>query len=286
LEKESGLRCGIDFFVGYSPERINPGDKKHSFTKIKKIVSGQTPEVLEIVAQVYGSVVEAGIYKVSSIKVAEAAKVIENTQRDINIAFMNELSKIFYLMGIDTQEVLDAAETKWNFSRYNPGLVGGHCIGVDPYYLTHKAQKYGYHPEMLLAGRRINDGMAKYVASQVIKIMIREQQLIKGAKVAILGLTFKENCADVRNSKVFDLMRELLEFGVSIDVHDPCADPQELMKKEGVSLTDWKVMQGTKYGVVVVAVGHSLYLSAPLPTHDILIDIKGIYSKEKSNFRL
>lgn len=286
LEKESGLKAGTDFFVGYSPERINPGDKEHSFTKIKKVVSGQTPEILDIVAQVYGAVVTAGIHKAPSIKVAEAAKVIENAQRDINIAFMNELSKIFHRMRIDTQEVLDAAQTKWNFAKYNPGLVGGHCIGVDPYYLTHKAQKYGYDPEVLLAGRRINDGMAKYVADQIIKIMIREKQLIKDAMVAVLGLTFKENCPDIRNSKVFDLIHELLEFEVNIDMHDPYANKNEVATKENHVLMDWETMKKNKYAVVVVAVGHTLYLKKPLPAHDILIDIKGIYDKSRSKFRL
>ncbi|WP_116963003.1 nucleotide sugar dehydrogenase [Fastidiosibacter lacustris] len=286
LEKESGLKCGIDFFVGYSPERINPGDKEHTFTKILKVVSGQTPEICDIVAEVYASVVKAGVYKASSIKVAEASKVIENSQRDLGIAFVNELSKIFHLMGIDTQEVLDAAATKWNFVRLNPGLVGGHCIGVDPYYLTYKAERLGYHPEVLLAGRRINDGMAKYVAEQVVKTMIHEGKLIKNAKVALLGVTFKENCPDIRNSKIFDVIQELREYNLNVDVHDPVADVNEVEHECGIKLIDWTELEGKRYDVIVVAVGHDDYRNERLPEHDILIDVKSIYDKKKSKFRL
>ena len=235
LEEYSGLKCGVDFFVGYSPERINPGDKEHTFTTILKIVSGQNPETLDIIAEVYESVVTAGVCRASSIKAAEAAKVIENSQRDLNIAFVNELSKIFALMDIDTHEVLDAAASKWNFHKYNPGLVGGHCIGVDPYYLTHKAEKLGYHPQVLLAGRRINDGMAKYVASEVVKRMIQNGKSILGAKVAVLGVTFKEDCPDIRNSKVFDLIKELQEYQVDLEVFDPHADAEEVMHEYGFS---------------------------------------------------
>ncbi|WP_224728276.1 nucleotide sugar dehydrogenase [Cysteiniphilum sp. JM-1] len=287
LESESGLKYGVDFFVGYSPERINPGDKKHTFTKIQKVVSGQTPEVCDIVASVYSSVVEAGVYKASSIKVAEAAKVIENAQRDLNIAFVNELSKIFHLMNIDTQEVLDAAATKWNFVRLNPGLVGGHCIGVDPYYLTHKAEKLGYHPEVLLAGRRINDGMAKYVAEQIVKSMIRAGKLIKNAKVALLGVTFKEDCPDIRNSKIFDLIDELRDYDISVDVHDAYADPLEVEKYQSIKLKTNHELMRESYDVCIVAVAHSAYKDVmQLPKHDILIDVKSIYQKSLSQFRL
>ncbi len=287
LEKESGLKCGIDFFVGYSPERINPGDKEHTFTKILKVVSGQTPEICDIVAEVYASVVKAGVYKASSIKVAEASKVIENSQRDLGIAFVNELSKIFHLMGIDTQEVLDAAATKWNFVRLNPGLVGGHCIGVDPYYLTYKAERLGYHPEVLLAGRRINDGMAKYVAEQVVKTMIHEGKLIKNAKVALLGVTFKENCPDIRNSKVFDLINELKDYHISLDIHDSYADPLEVEKYQGIKLKTTQELMSEYYDVCIVAVAHSAYKDVlQLPKHDILVDVKSTYQKELSKFRL
>lgn len=287
LEKESNLKCGVDFFVGYSPERINPGDKEHTFTKILKVVSGQTPEICDIVAEVYSSVVTAGVYKASSIKVGEAIKVIENSQRDLGIAFVNELSKIFHLMDIDTQEVLDAAATKWNFMRLNPGLVGGHCIGVDPYYLMHKAEKLGYHPEVLLAGRRINDGMAKYVAEQVVKSMVREGKLIKNSKIALLGVTFKENCPDIRNSKVFDLIKELKDYHISLDVHDAYADSVEVEKYQMIKLKTTKELMSENYDVCIVAVAHSAYKNVlDLPKHDILIDVKSSYQKELSKFRL
>lgn len=286
LEKYSGLNCGQDFYLGYSPERINPGDKEHTFTKIKKIVAGQTSEILNIVADVYAFVVEAGVYKASSIKVAEAAKVIENAQRDINIAFVNELSKIFHLMGIDTQEVLNAAATKWNYVKYNPGLVGGHCIGVDPYYLTYKAQKLGYHPEVLLAGRRINDGMAKYVAEQTIKQMIRAEKLIRRSKVLVLGLTFKENCTDIRNSKVFDLIRELEAFEIDVTLHDAMANAEEVSHKENYQLSNWDDIKNKKFDVIILAVPHDFYRKVVLPEHDLLVDMKAVCDEQKSCFRL
>ena len=286
LEQHSGLTSGKDFYLGYSPERINPGDKEHTFNTIKKIVAGQTPEILNIVAEVYESVIEAGVYKTSSIKVAEAAKVIENAQRDINIAFVNELSKIFNLMDIDTQEVLNAAATKWNFVKYNPGLVGGHCIGVDPYYLTFKAQKLGYHPEVLLAGRRINDSMAKYVVDQTIKKMIHAEKLIRNSTVLVLGLTFKENCTDIRNSKVFDIIRELEAFGVDITLHDALINFNMVLGKENYQLSSWNNIRYKKYDVIILAVPHDFYRSAVLPPHDLLVDIKSICEVHQSCFRL
>ena len=228
-----------DFFVGYSPERINPGDREHSLTRITKVVSGDTAETLEKVAAVYGSIITAGVHRASSIKVAEAAKVIENTQRDLNIALMNELSLIFHKIGIDTIEVLEAAGTKWNFLPFRPGLVGGHCIGVDPYYLTHKADMLGYHPQVILAGRRINDGMGKYIAEQTVKLMIQSGVHVKGAHVNVLGLTFKEDCPDIRNSRVIDVVRELESFGITVHVHDPLADAAETLHEYGVTLTPW-----------------------------------------------
>ncbi len=258
LEKHSGMRWPADFHVGYSPERINPGDREHTFTKVRKIVSGDDAETLEKVASLYGSVVEAGVYRAASIRVAEAAKVIENTQRDLNIAFVNELAIIFDRLGLDTQEVLEAAATKWNFLRFRPGLVGGHCIGVDPYYLTHKAQLAGYHPEVILAGRRINDGMGAYIARKTIQQMINAGRNIKGARVNILGLTFKENCADIRNSKVVDVIRELSEFGVEIFVHDPFADPAEALYEYDVRLRTWEDLPAAD--AVILAVAHRGFL--------------------------
>src|SRR5438067_3168916 len=254
LERSSGMRWKQDFHVGYSPERINPGDKEHTFTRILKIVSGDDAETLEKVAELYASVVKAGVYKASSIRVAEAAKVIENTQRDLNIAFVNELAIIFERMGIDTHEVLQAAGTKWNFLKFQPGLVGGHCIGVDPYYLTHKAELAGYHPEVILAGRRINDGMGSYVARKAVQQMIHAGRNIFGARVNVLGLTFKENCKDIRNSKVADILRELAEFGVQTFVHDPEADAAEAMHEYGVRLCSWGELPAAD--AVVPAVAH------------------------------
>ncbi|MDX1472562.1 MAG: nucleotide sugar dehydrogenase [Reinekea sp.] len=259
LERTSGLVCGQDFFVGYSPERINPGDKERTFTNILKIVSGQTPEILEIVAKVYESVVKPGVHRAASIKVAEAAKVIENTQRDLNIALMNELSIIFNHMGIDTLEVLEAAGTKWNFLPFRPGLVGGHCIGVDPYYLTHKAEKLGYHPDVILAGRRINDGMGEYLAGQVVKEMIAHNQPVKGAKVGIQGITFKEDCPDIRNSKVIDVIRGLQSWGLEVIVHDPHADSADTEHEYGIRLSDNS--EFTNLDAVVTCVAHREYRS-------------------------
>jgi UDP-N-acetyl-D-galactosamine dehydrogenase len=281
LERISGLKCGTDFTVGYSPERINPGDKEHTFTKIKKVVSGQDAATLEIVADVYGSVVTAGVYKAASIKVAEAAKVIENTQRDLNIALMNELALIFDRMGIDTLDVLEAAGTKWNFLKFKPGLVGGHCIGVDPYYLTHKAEKLGYIPQVILAGRRINDSMGAFIAQQAIKQMIHAGHPIAGAVVTILGLTFKENCPDLRNSRVIDIIRELEEFGIKVQVFDPQADSVEALHEYGVTLLPLNDLKPA--AAVVVAVAHDAYARwSPedylklMQNAPVVIDVKGV----------
>lgn len=254
LEKESGLKWKQDFWVGYSPERINPGDKEHTLTKILKVVSGDTPETLERVAKLYETIVIPGVHRASSIKAAEAAKVIENTQRDLNIALMNELAIIFDKIGIDTTEVLEAAGTKWNFLKFKPGLVGGHCIGVDPYYLTHKAEMLGYHPQVILAGRRINDGMGKFIAEQTIKHMIAAGSYVKGAKVNVLGLTFKENCGDLRNSKVIDIIHELKSYGVEVFVTDPQATSEEAMHEYGVALTPWDELP--RADAIVAAVAH------------------------------
>lgn len=258
LEKVSGLTNGVDFFVGYSPERINPGDKEHTFSSIIKVVSGQTPEVLEVVSEVYSSVVEAGVFKANSIKVAEAAKVIENTQRDVNIALMNELALIFDRIGIDTSEVLEAAGTKWNFLKFTPGLVGGHCIGVDPYYLTHKAEAVGHFPEVILAGRRINDGMGKYIAQTLIKKMVKHNISIQGAKVIVLGLTFKENVPDIRNSKIVDVIRELHEYAIDVQVTDVEANAMNVFNEYGISLTEYEEL--TKADAVILAVPHRDYI--------------------------
>ena len=261
LEKTSGMRWKQDFHVGYSPERINPGDKEHTFSKIMKVVSGDDADTLEKVAALYASVVTAGVYKASSIKVAEAAKVIENTQRDLNIAFVNELAIIFDKLGIDTHEVLQAAGTKWNFLNFKPGLVGGHCIGVDPYYLTYRAELAGYHPEVILAGRRINDNMGPYVARKAVQEMIHAGRNILGARVNILGLTFKENCKDIRNSKVIDVIRELEEFGVECFVHDPEADPDETFHEYGIRLRSWEELPAAD--ALILAVAHQGFLEIP-----------------------
>jgi UDP-N-acetyl-D-galactosamine dehydrogenase len=261
LEKASGMRWRQDFHVGYSPERINPGDKTHTFTQIQKVVSGDDAATLEKVADLYASVVKAGVYKASSIRVAEAAKVIENTQRDLNIAFVNELSIIFERMGLDTTEVLKAAGTKWNFLPFRPGLVGGHCIGVDPYYLTHKAELMGYHPEVILAGRRINDGMGSHIARKTVQQMIHAGRNIKGARVNVLGMTFKEDVPDIRNSKVIDIIRELHEFGVETFVHDPQASPDDALHEYGVRLTDWDSLPAAD--ALILAVSHRRYLEMP-----------------------
>ncbi len=263
LERCSGLKCGKDFFVGYSPERINPGDKTHTFTTITKVVSGQTPEILEIVAAVYSSVVTAGVHKAATIKVAEAAKVIENTQRDINISLMNELALIFHRMGIDTRDVLAAAGTKWNFLPFDPGLVGGHCIGVDPYYLTHKAQTLGYIPQVILAGRSINDGMGQYIASELVKQMILSGSSVKGSVVTVLGLTFKENVPDLRNTRVIDIVQELRGYGISVQVCDPIADAGEAEEEYGLHLVPSDKLAPAE--AVVLAVSHQTYLQAGWP---------------------
>ena len=262
LERESGMTWKKDFFVGYSPERINPGDKEHTLTKILKIVSGDTPETLDRVAKLYERIIVPGVHRASSIKAAEAAKVIENTQRDLNIALMNELSIIFDKMGIDTTEVLEAAGTKWNFLKFKPGLVGGHCIGVDPYYLTHKAEMLGYNPQVILAGRRINDGMGKFIAEQTIKHMIAGGSYVKGAKVNILGLTFKENCGDLRNSKVIDIINELKSYGVEVFVTDPQAEVDEAMHEYGVRLVPWDDLP--RADGIVAAVAHKEFASLSL----------------------
>ena len=254
LERESGLKFNRQFYIGYSPERINPGDKEHRLTTIKKVTSGSTPEAAEFVDALYRSVITAGTHRASSVKVAEAAKVIENTQRDVNIALINELALIFARLGIDTEEVLQAAGSKWNFLPFRPGLVGGHCIGVDPYYLTHKAQEIGYHPEMILAGRRLNDNMPIYVASEIIKLMTRKRIHVNGSRVLVLGITFKENCPDIRNSKVIDVVRELDKYGAKIDVHDPWADAEDCRHEYGLRLT--RSLQKGEYDAAIVAVAH------------------------------
>ena len=281
IEKHSGMKWKTDFNVGYSPERINPGDKEHTFTRILKVVAGDSPETLERVAELYSSVVTAGVHKASSIKVAEAAKVIENSQRDINIAFMNELAIIFDRLGIDTAEVLAAAGTKWNFLPFRPGLVGGHCIGVDPYYLTHKAETTGYHPEVILAGRRINDGMGKFIAEKTVKLMIKAGSSIKGARVNVLGLTFKEDCPDLRNSKVIDIIRELQSYGIEVGVHDPSADAAEARHEYGVELLAWDNLP--QADAVVLAVAHKEYrrltpdgLSRQLKAGGGVVDVKAV----------
>lgn len=286
LESASGLVCGKDFFVGYSPERINPGDKVHTFSTITKVVSGQTPEVLDIVANVYSSVVTAGVHKAPTIKVAEAAKVIENTQRDLNIALMNELSIIFERMGIDTVDVLEAAGTKWNFLPFRPGLVGGHCIGVDPYYLTHKAQKLGYHPEVISAGRRINDSMPEHVVEQTVKRMIQSDCNVKGARVAILGLTFKEDCPDLRNSKVGDVVKDFQSYGVDLLVHDSMADSDEAQRHYNTRLCDWSEL--TNLDAIVLCVSHKEYKTVTpeqyksmLNTHGVFMDVKSTVDRDQ-----
>lgn len=281
LLEQSGLKFNEDFFCGYSPERINPGDKEHTVTKIKKITSGSTPEIAQKVDEVYRSIITAGTHKAPTIKVAEAAKVIENTQRDINIAFMNELAMIFNKMNIDTNAVLQAAGTKWNFLNFRPGLVGGHCIGVDPYYLTHKAQELGFHPEMILAGRRINDNMGKYAADQVVKLMIKRGVLINSARVLVLGLTFKENCPDIRNSRVIDVIEELKDFGCRVDVYDPWADEAEVKREYG--LTPLKSFDEADYDCIVIAVAHDKFKGLKF-SKALVYDIKNVY--ENADARL
>ncbi|WP_313380256.1 nucleotide sugar dehydrogenase [Proteiniphilum saccharofermentans] len=290
VEKTSDLVFNEDFFGGYSPERINPGDKLHTVEKIKKVTSGSTPEIGKIVDELYKSVITAGTHLAPTIKVAEAAKVIENSQRDINIAFVNELAKIFNRMGIDTHDVLEAAGTKWNFLPFKPGLVGGHCIGVDPYYLAQKAQEYGYHPEIILAGRRTNDTMGEYVASQVVKCMIQKGICIKGANILVLGITFKENCPDVRNTKVVDVIRSLEEYGTAVTVHDPWANPEEVVHEYNIeSIKELSAISNNKYDAVILSVSHNDFLDLDINSllngSGIVYDVKGIL-KEKADSRL
>ena len=291
IERVSGLRYNVDFFAGYSPERINPGDKEHRVTTIKKVTSGSTAEVAEFVDSLYGSIITAGTYKASSIRVAEAAKVIENTQRDLNIALINELAVIFNKLGIDTEEVLLAAGTKWNFLPFRPGLVGGHCIGVDPYYLTHKAQAIGYHPEVILAGRRINDSMGRYVVNELVKAMIKRRIHVAGAKVLVMGLTFKENCPDIRNTKVVDILAELKEYGVVADVFDPWVDAAEAQHEYGI--TPVSAPQAGSYDAIILAVGHQQFrqlgaagIRALGNADCVLYDLKYVLSSQESDLRL
>ena len=282
LEAASGLKWKTDFFVGYSPERINPGDREHMLTNVIKVVAGDTPETLDRVARLYEMVVAPGVHRCSSIKAAEACKVIENTQRDLNIALMNELAIIFDKIGIDTSEVLEAAGTKWNFLKFKPGLVGGHCIGVDPYYLTHKAEMLGYHPQVILAGRRINDGMGKYIAEQTIKQMIASGTYIKGAKVNVLGLTFKEDCADLRNSKVVDIIAELKAYGCEVFVHDPEGDPDEALREYGVTLSRWDDLP--RADAIVAAVAHKHYRQLTIAEIGRKAVVQGCFVDVKSVF--
>ena len=287
MERVSGLKFNVDFFAGYSPERINPGDKEHTVEKILKVTSGSTPEVGQIVNNLYKSVITAGTHLAPSIKVAEAAKVIENSQRDINIAFVNELAKIFNLLEIDTHAVLEAAGTKWNFLPFKPGLVGGHCIGVDPYYLAQKAQEKGYHPEIILAGRRLNDSMGEYVASQVVKLMIKKGVTINGAKLLMLGFTFKENCPDVRNTKIVDVVTALSDYGIEVTIFDPWAKPDEVKHEYG--LTTLNVLPDDKYDAMVLGVAHKEFQNIKFDdlrkTNSVLFDVKGVL-KEKADGKL
>ncbi|TDQ19631.1 UDP-N-acetyl-D-galactosamine dehydrogenase [Algoriphagus boseongensis] len=289
LEKVSGLTYNKDFFAGYSPERINPGDKEHTVSKILKVTSGSTAEVAEYVDQLYKQVITAGTHKASSIKVAEAAKVIENSQRDINIAFVNELSKIFNLLGIDTHEVLEAAGTKWNFLKFKPGLVGGHCIGVDPFYLAQKAQEVGYHPEIILAGRRLNDSMGKHVATEVIKLMMRKDLKVIDSKVLILGFTFKEDCPDVRNTRVIDIFHELKSFDMDVDIYDPWANPSEVRHEYGIDIISGDNSPNLDdYSAVILAVSHKQFQNLPIrkSKSQVVYDVKGFLSKKDVDARL
>jgi UDP-N-acetyl-D-glucosamine/UDP-N-acetyl-D-galactosamine dehydrogenase len=287
LEKVSGMKFNIDFFAGYSPERINPGDKQHRVADIKKVTSGSTPEIAERVDQLYKKIIRAGTFKAASLKVAEAAKVIENSQRDINIAFVNELALIFQRIGIDTHEVLEAASTKWNFLPFKPGLVGGHCIGVDPYYLTYKAESLGYHPEVILSGRKINDNMGVYVANEVIKLMANRKLPLSGGKALVLGLTFKENCPDIRNSKVVDVIKELTSFGLQVDIYDPHANAEEVKHEYNLNLSS---KLGDKYHAIVLAVSHKEFATIELEKLKepgaIVYDIKGFFDKSLVTARL
>ena len=287
LEQGSGLVFNQDFFAGYSPERINPGDKEHTVKKILKVTSGSTPEIADKVDALYASVITAGTYKASSIKVAEAAKVIENSQRDINVAFVNELAKIFNLIGIDTKEVLEAAGTKWNFLPFRPGLVGGHCIGVDPFYLAQKAQELGYHPEIILAGRRLNDSMGSFVAEQTVKLMVKQDIRVKEARVLVLGITFKENCPDIRNTRVIDIIRELQDYSLQVDIYDPWASNEEVQEEFGLSLIAKPV---GPYDAIILAVAHqkfeSLDISALKKKDGVVYDVKGVLDRTLINGRL
>ncbi len=291
LEKVSGLKFNQDFFAGYSPERINPGDKEHRVTTIRKVTSGSTPEVAEVVDKLYNEIITVGTHKASSIKVAEAAKVIENTQRDLNIALINELALIFNKMDIDTESVLLAAGTKWNFLPFRPGLVGGHCIGVDPYYLTHKAQSIGYHPEIILAGRRLNDSMGEYVASQLVKSLLKKRIQVDGAKILLLGLTFKENCPDLRNTKVVDIIKELKEYNIEVDVYDPWIDAEEAQHEYGITPID--SLENGKYDGVILAVAHKQFKDMGIdairklgkPAH-VVYDLKYLFAPEQTDLRL
>lgn len=291
LEQVSSLKFNQDFFAGYSPERINPGDKLHRVTNILKITSGSTPEVADFVDEVYNLIIEAGTHKASSIKVAEAAKVIENTQRDVNIALINELAVIFNKMGIDTEAVLKAAGTKWNFLPFRPGLVGGHCIGVDPYYLTHKAQSIGYHPEIILAGRRLNDGMGAYVVTQLVKAMLKKRIQVEGAKVLVLGLSFKENCPDIRNTRIIDIIHELKEYHIDADVYDPWVDVQEAQHEYGI--TPVEVLENAQYDAVILAVAHQQFKDMGAQqirvlgkASHVLYDLKYVLDQSESDIRL
>lgn len=289
LERVSGLKYNSDFYCGYSPERINPGDKEHTVTKILKVTSGSTPQIADYVDTLYRSIITAGTYKASSIRVAEAAKVIENSQRDINIAFINELSKIFSLLNIDTHEVLDAAATKWNFLKFKPGLVGGHCIGVDPYYLAQKAQEVGYHPEIILAGRRMNDSMGKHVTTEVVKLMMRKNLNVMKSNVLILGFTFKENCPDIRNTRVIDIVNELKNFDINVDVYDPWARKEEVYHEYGITILDiFSNDMLTDYSAIVLAVAHDIFSEITIQKSEnkVVYDVKGVLPKEMVDARL
>ncbi len=287
VERTSGLTYNVDFFAGYSPERINPGDKEHTVTKIKKVTSGSTPEIGKMVDELYRSVIVAGTHLAPNIKVAEAAKVIENSQRDINIAFVNELAKIFNRMGIDTHAVLEAAGTKWNFLPFKPGLVGGHCIGVDPYYLAQKAEQMGYHPEIILAGRRLNDSMGAYVASEVVKLMIKKGLTVKDSKALMLGITFKENCPDIRNTRAIDIYRELQDYGLQVDLYDPWASAEEVQHEYGVDMLQQQP-DLSSYSAIVLAVAHKEFVSLNLSKSDqqVIYDVKGVLGVEDVDSRL
>lgn len=288
LEKFSGLKFNQDFFCGYSPERINPGDKINTLTKIRKVTSGSTPEIAEVVDKLYSSIITAGTHKAPSLKVAEASKAIENAQRDVNISFVNELALIFDRIGIDTTDVIEAAGTKWNFLKYKPGLVGGHCIGVDPYYLAHKAESLGYHPQVILSGRRVNDNMGMFVANKVIKLMIGKGHLIKGSKVLILGFTFKENCPDTRNTRVIDIYQELIQFGLDVDIYDPWADADDVKHEYNVPITDH--LNGTDYKAIIVAVSHDEFLGVNFQAYKdkgaVIFDTKSFIDRNIVDGRL